>query len=140
MPLFQEGKLRPLAATSPRRFAELPDVPTMIESGFPDFTVPAMFGVVAPAATPRAIIDKLNATINRELASPEMQKMLANMGAERGSGSPQDFAAIFRRRARQVGSGRRRCQHQDQLIGAPGNAPASLAGICPRTFLRFPLK
>jgi tripartite-type tricarboxylate transporter receptor subunit TctC len=95
VPLFEEGKLRPLAATSPKRFAELPDVPTMIESGFPDFTVPAVFGVVAPAATPPGIIDKLNATINQELASTDVQKTLANMGAERGSGSPQDFAAVL---------------------------------------------
>jgi tripartite-type tricarboxylate transporter receptor subunit TctC len=92
IPLFKEGKLRPLATTSPQRFKELPDIPTMIESGFPDFTVPAMFGVVAPAATPRTIVDKLNATINGELASPEMQKVIARMGAEAGSGSPQDFA------------------------------------------------
>jgi tripartite-type tricarboxylate transporter receptor subunit TctC len=91
-PLFDEGKLVPLATTSPQRFKELPDVPTMIESGFPDFTVPAMFGVVAPAATPRAIIDRLNAAINRELATSEMQKVIARMGAEAGSGSPQDFA------------------------------------------------
>jgi tripartite-type tricarboxylate transporter receptor subunit TctC len=92
LPLFQEGKLRTLAVTGPKRFAELPDVPTMIESGFPDFTVPAMFGVVAPAAAPRAIVGRLNAVINQELASPEMQKVLTNMGAERGTGSPEDFA------------------------------------------------
>jgi tripartite-type tricarboxylate transporter receptor subunit TctC len=95
VPLFQEGKLRPLAATSPKRFAELPDVPTMIESGFPDFTVPAVFGVVAPAATPAAVVDKLNVTINHELASAEMQRTLTNMGAERGVGSPQQFAAFL---------------------------------------------
>jgi tripartite-type tricarboxylate transporter receptor subunit TctC len=90
--LFQEGKLRALATTSPKRFVELPDVPTMIESGFPDFTVPAFFGVVAPAGTPPTIVDKLNTTLNHELSSPEMEKTLANMGAERGSGTAQDFA------------------------------------------------
>ncbi len=95
LPLFQEGKLRALATTSPTRFPELPDVPTMIESGFPDFTVPAFFGVVAPAGTPKNIVDKLNATINAELASPEMQKTLANMGAARGTGSAQDFSAFI---------------------------------------------
>jgi len=95
LPLFQEGKLRPLAATKPTRFAELPDVPTMIECGFPDFIVPAMFGVVAPPGTPAAIVDKLNATINAELLSPEMQRTLTNMGADRGTGSPQDFAAFI---------------------------------------------
>ncbi len=60
--------------------------------GFPDFTVPAMFRVVAPAGTPREIVDKLNTTVNQELASPDMQKVLARMGAERGTGSPQDYA------------------------------------------------
>jgi tripartite-type tricarboxylate transporter receptor subunit TctC len=104
LPLFQEGKLRPLATTSPARFKELPEVPTMIESGFPDFTVPAMFGVVAPAGTPRPIVDKLNATINQELASPEMQKVLANQGAERGSGSPQDFAEFIAAERRKWGA------------------------------------
>jgi len=92
LPLFQEGKLRALAATSPTRFPELPNVPTMIESGFPDFTVPALFGVVAPAGTPQTIVDKLNSTINQELASAEMQKTIANMGATRGTGSAQDFS------------------------------------------------
>ena len=95
LPLFQEGKLRALAATSPTRFPELPNVPTMIESGFPDFTVPAFFGVVAPAGTPQTIVDKLNATINQELASAEMQKTLTNMGAARGTGSAQDFSAFI---------------------------------------------
>jgi tripartite-type tricarboxylate transporter receptor subunit TctC len=95
VPLFQEGKLRPLAATSPKRFAELPDVPTMIESGFPDFTVPAFFGLVAPGGTPQPVVDKLNTTINTELGSPEMQKTIVNMGAERGTGSAQEFAAFI---------------------------------------------
>jgi tripartite-type tricarboxylate transporter receptor subunit TctC len=92
LPLFQEGKLRPLATTSPKRFPALPDVPTMIESGFPDFTVPAMFGVVAPAGTPQPIVDKLNAAINRELGSPDMRKVLERMNAEPGGGSPQDYS------------------------------------------------
>src|SRR5215212_279134 len=92
LPLLQEGKLRAIATTSPTRFPELPDVPTMIESGFPDFTVPAFFGVVAPKATPQTTVDKLNATINQELASPDMQKTIANMGATRGTGSAKDFA------------------------------------------------
>jgi tripartite-type tricarboxylate transporter receptor subunit TctC len=92
LPLFQEGKIRALAVTGPKRFADLPDVPTMIESGFPDFTVPAFFGIVAPAGTPQPIVDKLNATVNHELASPEMQRTLANAGAERGTGSAKDFA------------------------------------------------
>jgi len=95
LPLLRDGKIRAIAVTSPKRFKELPDIPTMIESGFPDFTVPAMFGVVAPAATPRAIVNRLNATVNRQLVTPEMQKVLATMGAEAGSGSPEEFAAFI---------------------------------------------
>jgi tripartite-type tricarboxylate transporter receptor subunit TctC len=95
LPLLQEGKLRAIAATGPSRFPELPNVPTMIESGFLDFTVPAFFGVVAPAATPSTIVDKLNTTINQELASPEMQKTITTMGATRGTGSAKDFSEFI---------------------------------------------
>src|SRR5262249_52581995 len=79
--LFEERRLRPLAATSPKRYAELPDVPTMIESGFPDFTVPAVFRVVAPAATPAAIVDQLHATLNRALAAAPMPRTPRHISA-----------------------------------------------------------
>jgi tripartite-type tricarboxylate transporter receptor subunit TctC len=95
LPLAKVGKIRVLAATSPQRFPELPDVPTIIESGFPDFTVPAFFGVVAPAGTPPAIVERLNVVINRELRTPEMQRTIANMGAERGTGSAAEFSAFI---------------------------------------------
>jgi len=73
----------------------LPDVPTMIESGFPDFTVPAVFGVVAPAATPTAIVGKLNATINEGLRSPDMRASFARLGIEAKITTPAEFAAII---------------------------------------------
>jgi tripartite-type tricarboxylate transporter receptor subunit TctC len=95
LPLIRSGKLRAIAQWGKSREADLPDVPTMIESGFPDFTVPAFFGLVAPAATPAAIVDKLNATINQELASPEMQKTITTMGATRGTGSAKDFSEFI---------------------------------------------
>jgi len=94
-PLIADGKLRALAVTSPKRQALLPDVPTMIESGYPDFVVRAFFGIVAPAATPAAIVDKLNATINAEMTSNEMQTTLKRLGAEAGSGTAADFAAFI---------------------------------------------
>src|SRR5262249_23099059 len=72
-PLIADGKLRALAVTSPQRLALLPDVPTMVESGYPDFVVRAFFGMVAPAGTPTPIVDKLNATINAGMTSKEMQ-------------------------------------------------------------------
>jgi tripartite-type tricarboxylate transporter receptor subunit TctC len=94
-PLIAEGKLRALAVTSPKRLALLPDVPTMTESGYPDFVVRAFFGIVAPASTPAAIVDKLNATINAEMTSNEMQTTLKRLGAEGGSGTAADFAAFI---------------------------------------------
>jgi tripartite-type tricarboxylate transporter receptor subunit TctC len=94
-PLIADGKLRALAVTSPKRLALLPTIPTMIESGYPDFVVRAFFGIVAPAATPAPIIDKLNATINAEMTSNEMQTTLKRLGAEPGTGTAGDFAAFI---------------------------------------------
>jgi tripartite-type tricarboxylate transporter receptor subunit TctC len=92
-PLIAEGKLRALAVTSLARSPELPAVPTMIESGFADFVVRAFFGLVAPAGTPEAILDRLNAVINGTLRSPDLQKTFESLGAEIALGSPADFAA-----------------------------------------------
>ena len=94
-PLIADGKLRALAVTSPKRQALLPDVPTMIESGYPDFVVRAFFGIVAPAGTPAPIVDKLNATINAAMTSKEMQTTLDRLGAQAGSGTAADFAAFI---------------------------------------------
>jgi len=94
-PLIADGKLRALAVTSPKRLPLLPDVPTMIESGYPDFVVRAFFGIVAPAGTPAPIVDKLNATINTEMTSSEMQTTLKRLGAEAGSGTAAEFAAFI---------------------------------------------
>jgi tripartite-type tricarboxylate transporter receptor subunit TctC len=94
-PLIADGKLRALAVTSPRRLALLPDVPTMVESGYPDFVVRAFFGLAAPYGTPAPIVDKLNATINAEMTSNEMQTTLKRLGAEAGSGNAAEFAAFI---------------------------------------------
>jgi tripartite-type tricarboxylate transporter receptor subunit TctC len=99
-PLIADGKLRALAVTGPKRLPLLPAVPTMIESGYPDFVVRAFFGIVAPAGTPASIVDKLNATINAEMASTEMQTTLKRLGAAAGSGTAADFAAFIARERR----------------------------------------
>ena len=91
-PLIAEGRVRTLVTTSPHRLAEFPTVPTMIESGYPDFVVRAFFGLVAPAGTPAAIVAKLNSAIEGGLASPEMQKVFTGVGGEAAPGSPADFA------------------------------------------------
>jgi tripartite-type tricarboxylate transporter receptor subunit TctC len=103
-PLIADGKLRALAVASPKRQALLPDVPTMIESGYPDFVVRAFFGIVAPIRTPAAIINKLNATINAEMNSTEMQTTLKRLGAAAGSGTADDFSAFIAQERRRWSS------------------------------------
>ena len=95
LPLIEAGKLRALAVTGEVRNPNVPDVPTMIESGFPGFITRYWNGVVAPAGTPEVIVNKLNAAINEGLKSPEMQASLAKIGLEPTITSPQDFAAFI---------------------------------------------
>lgn len=95
MPLIREGKLKPLAVTSPTRNAELPNVPTMREAGFPDMTLEFWAGVLAPAGTPPEIVGRLNAAINEALQTPEMKASMAKLGFETRIGSPQSFGAFI---------------------------------------------
>ena len=95
LPLIQEGKLRALAVTSSARSADLPDVPTMFESGLPGLTRGFWGGLLAPAHTPTDIVTRLNAEINAVVATPELKAGLAKLGFEPKAGSPQDFAALL---------------------------------------------
>ena len=90
-PLIKGGKVRALAVARAERWPELPDVPTLVESGYPDFVVDAWTGVVAPAGTPPAIIEKLNTAINTGLKTPAAQASLAKFSAIANLGTPQDF-------------------------------------------------
>jgi tripartite-type tricarboxylate transporter receptor subunit TctC len=94
-PLIADGKLRALAVTSATRWPALPDVPTMIESGFPSFPQNAWSGVLAPAGTPAGIVSRLNAVINDGLKTQDAQASLAKLSALTQPGSPQDFAAFM---------------------------------------------
>jgi tripartite-type tricarboxylate transporter receptor subunit TctC len=94
---IQSGKLRPLAIAGAERFAKLPDVPTTPEVGFPKLQAPFWLGVVAPAGTPRAIIDKLNAAFRDSLAQPETRALLAKLGAEVKIGTPDEFGTMLAR-------------------------------------------
>jgi tripartite-type tricarboxylate transporter receptor subunit TctC len=94
-PLVAEGKLRALAVTSAARWPQLPDVPTMIESGFPDFPQNAWSGVLGAPGTPAAIVAKLNAVINEGLRTAEAKESLLKLSALSQPGSPQDFAAFI---------------------------------------------
>jgi tripartite-type tricarboxylate transporter receptor subunit TctC len=95
LPHIQAGKVRALAVASAERWADLPDVPTLVESGYMDVPYDTLFGVLAPAGTPAAIIDKLNATINEGLRSPETRAAFDKLGIETKITTPKEFAAII---------------------------------------------
>jgi tripartite-type tricarboxylate transporter receptor subunit TctC len=82
LPFIQGGKLRPLAVTSERRLPLLPDVPTMVESGYPGFVTPTRNGVVAPKGTPAAIVKRLEAATLKVAASPAFKEKVAALGGE----------------------------------------------------------
>jgi tripartite-type tricarboxylate transporter receptor subunit TctC len=92
---INDGTMRPLAVTSLDRLSQIPNVPTLHESGFPGFTSISWSGVVAPAQTPAPIIDKLNAAINAELKTGEMRETIVRLGADVKAGTPADFAAFI---------------------------------------------
>ncbi len=92
LPQVKAGKLRALAVTSPRRFALMPELPTVAESGLKDFEVSVWFGIVAPARTPQSVIDRINGEINRILLLPDVQSAFRLQGVESIGGSPQQFA------------------------------------------------
>jgi tripartite-type tricarboxylate transporter receptor subunit TctC len=100
LPHIREGKVRPLATTSAARYPELPDVPTMAESGFPQLELNAWTGILAPAGTPAAVVDTLNAAVNDGLRSAELRKGFAAMSFETKVMSPAEFAAFFAAEAR----------------------------------------
>lgn len=91
LPMVQAGKLKALAVTSAERNPLLPDVPTMIESGFPDFDIGSWNGIVAPAGTSSEIIQKLEAATKKVVAKPEFRDRIQEMGGEVRSDGPEAF-------------------------------------------------
>jgi tripartite-type tricarboxylate transporter receptor subunit TctC len=94
------GKVRALAVTSKRRISAAPEVPTFEEAGVPGYEAIGWFGVVAPAATPPAIIDRLNAEIVAALATPEIRERALAAGTEPLTNTPREFAAMIREETR----------------------------------------
>lgn len=89
---IKAGKLRALAVTTRTRYSNLPDVPTTAEAGLPDFIVTSMFGVLAPAKTPPAIVGKLTAALEKILAAPDTKERMFAQGAIAGYLNPADSA------------------------------------------------
>lgn len=97
LPHIRSGRLRALAVSSAARLPQLPDVPTVAESGIKDFEADQWYGLVAPAGTPAAEITRLNTAINQALKSPEIAQQFAGEGAVPLPGTPQAFAALIAR-------------------------------------------
>ena len=93
MPQIKGGKLKAIAVTSSKRSPALPNVPTIAESGLPGFEATSWFGVLAPAGTPKEIVDKLSHAIAKALQTPEMKDRLAAQGAEAVGNTSEQFAA-----------------------------------------------
>ena len=86
------GSIRPLAVLASKRLSSLPNVPTSAEAGMPGLESSAWFGVLAPAGTPRAVIERINRDINAVLKDPALIKRYADLGVEALGGTPEDFA------------------------------------------------
>jgi tripartite-type tricarboxylate transporter receptor subunit TctC len=91
----QAGKLRAIAVTTPKRFPLLPDLPAIAESGYPGFEALAWNGLVAPAGTPRPVIDKINAEVNAILKQPDVVQKMNAAGFDLIGGTPEDFAKLI---------------------------------------------
>jgi tripartite-type tricarboxylate transporter receptor subunit TctC len=96
LPHVKSGKLRALAVVSTARMPQLPEVPTFAEAGFPQVDAYAWFGLLAPAGTPPAIIERVNSEVNAVLKSAEVAERFAALGAVPMGGSPADFDRFIR--------------------------------------------
>ncbi len=93
---MQNGRLRGLAVSSPKRLPALPDMPTVMEAGY-KYQVNNWHGVIAPKGTPKAVIDKLNGEINKAIKDPEFAKRIALDGLEPAGGTPEAFGELLKR-------------------------------------------
>ena len=103
MPQIKAGKLRPLAVTTPKRSAELPNVPTLAEAGFPGFEMSTWYAMLATGGTPKSIVDRLAAELDRVLKMPDVQARLRALGGEPGGITQEQFAELNRTEFERMG-------------------------------------
>jgi tripartite-type tricarboxylate transporter receptor subunit TctC len=95
VPHIKAGRLRSLGVTSPKRLTRWPDIPTIAESGLPQYEVSAWFGLSAPAKVPEPIVKRLNAEANRIVAIPAVREQFGELGMEVQGGTPQDYGRLI---------------------------------------------
>jgi tripartite-type tricarboxylate transporter receptor subunit TctC len=96
IPHVKSGRMRALAVTGKTRFAQTPDVPTMVESGYPDFVLVAWYGVIAPAATPAPVVERLSTEIGRILQRADVKDLLGVQGLDATPTTPAELARMLR--------------------------------------------
>ena len=96
MPLIKSGKLRALAITTPARSAQLPEVPTMAEAGYPSVEITTWYGLFVTGGTPKAVVEKLAAELQRALKLPDVQERLRGLGGEAGALTQEQFGEMNR--------------------------------------------
>jgi tripartite-type tricarboxylate transporter receptor subunit TctC len=94
LPHVKAGRVRALAVTGSKRTQVAPDIPTIAEAGVPGYDVTGWYGMAAPAKTPKAVIEKLNATVNRAL--PDLKERYLNLGTEVSGGTAAEFGAFLK--------------------------------------------
>ncbi len=102
-PWITTGELRVLGVGLPRRFSLLPDAPTMIEAGVPEFKASSWFGLFTRAGTPRPVVEAVNRAMNDGLRTPAMLARLRELGVEATGGTPEAFRALMQQRYREIG-------------------------------------
>lgn len=102
-PFIKGGKLRAIAVTSRSRVANMPDVPTVAESGMPGFELLSWYGLWGPANLPREIVDKLNAAVAKAVQNPHVKARFADLSFEAAPNSPEQFGRIVKEEIRRVG-------------------------------------
>jgi tripartite-type tricarboxylate transporter receptor subunit TctC len=93
---IQAGRVRALAVLAPQRAVQLPNVPTAKESGYPDFDISVWYGILAPAATPRDVITRLNAELNKAVSANDMKEKFTTNGVDAIGGTPEQFRDFIR--------------------------------------------
>jgi tripartite-type tricarboxylate transporter receptor subunit TctC len=95
LPHAKTGRLRALAVTTPKRSAAAPELPTVAEAGVPGYEMSQWYGLLAPAATPAPVVDKLNAEMRKAVRRPQVRSQLLAAGGDATESSPQEFGAFF---------------------------------------------
>jgi tripartite-type tricarboxylate transporter receptor subunit TctC len=100
LPLIRAGKLRGLAVSTAKRSPAAPDLPTLAEAGLPGYDITSWYGVLAPAGTPPAIVQRLNAEVNAIMQMPDVRERFATMGVDPVGGTPDEFGAYIQKELR----------------------------------------